>query len=128
MNRNIVTLLSVLFFSLQSFSNTSCKNATLPQIQLVKTSLQVTVRNNLGNLEEGAEVKLYKTNEDYQAGANMIAKEMTDEKGRAKFDELDPTVYYLDVRKGDMNNFGAGIKTDSLAAKRMNKVTIIIEE
>jgi hypothetical protein len=127
MNRNIVTLLSVLFFSLQSFSNTSCKNASLPQIQLVKTSLQVTVRNNLGNLEEGAEVRLYKTNKDYQDDTNMVAKETTDEKGRAKFDELEPTVYFLDVQKGDMNNFGAGIQTDSLAEKRMNKVTIIIE-
>jgi hypothetical protein len=127
MNRNIVTLLSVLFFSLQSFSNTSCKNASLPQIQLVKTSLQVTVRNNLGNLEEGAEVRLYKTNKDYQDDTNMVAKETTDEKGRAKFDELEPTVYFLDVQKGDLNNFGAGIQTDSLAEKRMNKVTIIIE-
>ncbi|MGD1894307.1 MAG: hypothetical protein ACFB15_27385 [Cyclobacteriaceae bacterium] len=35
--------------------------------------------------------------------------------------------YYLNVEKGDLNNFGAGIKTDSLVARRMNKVTIIIE-
>jgi hypothetical protein len=127
MNRNIVTLLTVLFFSLQSFSNTSCKNSSLPKLQLVKTSLQVTVRNNLGNLEEGAEVKLYKTDEDYRNDTNMVAKGTTDEKGRAKFTELESTVYFLDVRKGDMNNFGAGIQTDTLAEKRMNKVTIIIE-
>jgi hypothetical protein len=127
MNRNIVTLLTVLFFSLQSFSNTSCKNSALPKLQLVKTSLQVTVRNNLGNLEEGAEVKLYKTDADYQNDTNMVAKMTTDEKGRAKFTELESIIYFLDVRKGDMNNFGAGIQTDTLAEKRMNKVTIIIE-
>jgi len=127
MQRNILTLLSVLFFTLQSFSSTSCKNTALPQFQLIKTSLQITVRNTLGNLEEGAEVKLYKTDEDYRNDTNMVAKETTDEKGRAKFKDVEPTVYYLDVRKGEMNNFGAAIKTDSLAEKRMNKVTIIIE-
>jgi hypothetical protein len=127
MQRNIVTIMSVLFVSLQSFSSTSCKNSSLPQFQLLKTSLQITVRNNLGNLEEGAEVKLYKTDEDYRNDINLVGREITDAKGRAKFTELEPTVYYIDARKGDMNNFGAGIQTDSLAEKRMNKVTIIIE-
>jgi len=127
MQRNIITLMSVLFFSLQSFSSTSCKNSSLPQFQLLKTSLQIIVRNKLGNLEEGAEVKLYKTDEDYRNDTNLIGKEITDTKGRVKFSELEPTVYYIDARKGDMNNFGAGIKTDTLAEKRMNKVTIIIE-
>ena len=125
MKRNIITILSVLFVSLQSFSSTSGKNDAY--LQLLKTSLQVTVRNNLGNLEEGAAVKLYKTDEDYRNDTNLVAKATTDDKGRAKFTELAPTIYYLDVRKGDMNNFGAGIKTDSLVEKRMNKVTIIIE-
>ena len=100
MNRNFVTLLSILFFSLQSFSSTSCKSNTLPQIQLVKTSLQVTVRNNLGNLEEGAEVKLFKTDEDYRNGTNVIAQQTTDDRGRAKFDELESTVYFFGCAQG----------------------------
>ena len=33
--------------------------------QLIKTTLQITVRNGLGNIEPGAKVSLYATKDDY---------------------------------------------------------------
>lgn len=96
--------------------------------QLFKTSLKVNVRNELGNLVNGAEVTLYENKEDYEKSENPLAEKTTDEKGNAVFEDLQAKVYFINAEKGDANNFGAGEKTDTLTAKRMNKVTIIISE
>lgn len=96
--------------------------------QLFKTSLKVNVRNELGNLVNGAEVTLYESKEDYEKSENPLAQKSTDVKGNAVFEDLEAKVYYINAEKGDANNFGAGEKTDTLTAKRMNKVTIIISE
>lgn len=96
--------------------------------QLFKTSLQITVRNELGNLQEDVEVQLYKTQEDYDSNTNPLGEaQMTDKRGRVTFKDLEPTVYFVNAEKGDINNFGAGEKTDTLEANKINKVTIIIE-
>jgi len=92
------------------------------------TDLKVTVRNELGNVESGAKVSLYKTKDDYEKSANAVATETTDEKGNASFKKLAPTSYYLGAEKGDRNNFGAGEKTDTLRHNRINKITVIISE
>ncbi|MEQ9442349.1 MAG: carboxypeptidase regulatory-like domain-containing protein [Cyclobacteriaceae bacterium] len=106
----------------------SVPEADSSPIQFLKTSLQVTVRDNIGNVVEGAEVQLFTSKEDYQAESNPVGDIVySDDKGQAKYIGLEPRDYYVNVEKGDLNNFGAGIKTDSLAAKRMNKITIIIE-
>lgn len=120
----------VVFFlmSCQTVPSASVPPADDTPIQIFKTSLEITVRDNLGNIVDGAEVQLFKNKEDYQAEANPIQGiKYTDAKGRAKFTELDTQEYYINVEKGDMNNYGAGIKTDQLEQKRNNKVTIIIE-
>ncbi|SDK16208.1 hypothetical protein SAMN05421823_10230 [Catalinimonas alkaloidigena] len=95
--------------------------------QLVKTSLRVTVLNELGNPQENATVKLYLNEDDYKQSANPVATEKTDEKGRATFKELESKAYFVEAEKGDMNNYGLGTKTDKLVEKRMNKVNVVIE-
>ena len=112
------------------FLTVSCFSFDTPSNkQIFKTSLQVTVRNELGNLEEGAKVTLYKTEEDYNATINPVgeAKE-TDKKGRVLFEGLEPLAYFVQAEKGDLNNFGAGEKTPELDKNKINKVTIIISE
>ncbi|MEK6476421.1 carboxypeptidase regulatory-like domain-containing protein [Catalinimonas sp. 4WD22] len=124
------TYLLVVFFlmSCQSVPSAGVPAADDKPIQIFKTSLQITVRDNLGNSVEGAEVQIFTNKEDYQKEENPVQGiKYTDDKGRVKFSELDTQEYYINVEKGDMNNYGAGIKTDQLTEKRNNKVTIIIE-
>lgn len=99
----------------------------LMSFQIIKTQLTVTIRNELGNIEEGVTVQLYEKEEDYKAEKNMVAEAVTDEKGVAKFKELKAISYFVLAKKDDKNNFGGGEQTGVLEAKRINKVTIVIE-
>lgn len=96
--------------------------------QLLKTKLHVTVRNELGNLVEGAKVQLFSSKQDYEATKNAIATRTTNEKGIAVFTDLEEKFYFVNAEKGASNNFDAAAKTDTLRESRTNKVTIIISE
>lgn len=96
--------------------------------QLVPTSLKITVRNELGNLEGGATVTLYATKEDYEKSTNPVASGKTDAKGIVYFQKLEQLNFYMNAEKGDRNNFGAGEKLDGLAPNKVNKVTVIISD
>jgi hypothetical protein len=104
-----------------------CLFSTFLWAQILHTSLRVTVRNELGNLEEEAVVQIFLTDEDLRNGTNKVAEEKTDNKGRAIFRNLESVVYYVNVEKGDKNNYGGGQVTTKLTAKKLNNVTIIIE-
>jgi hypothetical protein len=110
-----IILASAFLFSLTSF-------------QLFKTSLRITVRNELGNLESGATVAVYKTKEDYEKNTNPVALDKTDAKGIVTYEGMEAIVYYVTAEKEDRNNFGAGEKTEALTPNKMNKMTIIISE
>ncbi len=128
MKKKLSVFLVLLILSCQSVPSASVPEADGAPIQLLKTSLEITVRDNLGNIVEGAEVQIFNTKEEYQKEENSIqGLKTTDNKGRVKFTDLDAKEYYVNVEKGDLNNYGAGIKTDELVPKRGNKVTIIIE-
>lgn len=128
MKKKFYTLLVLLVVGCQNIPSASVPEADDTPIQILKTSLEITVRDNLGNVVEDAQVKLFNNKEDYQKEENVVGEaKLTDGRGRAKFIGLDAKEYYVNVVKGDMNNYGAGIKTDELAPKRNNKVTIIIE-
>ena len=99
----------------------------LLSFQLIKTQLTVTVRNELGNIEAGATVQLFGTEEDYKTEKNVAAEGVTDKKGIIKFKELYPISYYVIVRKNDRDNSGGGEQTGKLEANKINKVTIIIQ-
>ena len=95
--------------------------------QLINTQLRITVLNELGNKEEGAEVTLYATEEDYRKETNpVLSTQKTDRKGRVTFKGLEEKVYFVMVKKGEMNNNGLGVQTEKLVGKKINKITIII--
>jgi len=96
--------------------------------QLFNTALKINVRNELGNIEAGATVTLYKTKEDYEKNQNPVKTGKTDEKGNVLFEKLETVSYYVQVEKGDKNNFGAGEQTGVLSKEKLNKATIIISE
>lgn len=95
--------------------------------QLIKTQLTVTVRNDLGNTEQGASVRLFETEDDYKAETNPVAEGKTDAKGNVKFKELKSITYYVIASKDDKDNSGGGEQTGKLEANRINKVTIVIQ-
>jgi len=118
--RNKLLLLSIGFFLvLSSFD-------TVPQNQLFPTKLRITVRNNLGNVEEGVAVKLYANEEDYRDGKNVIEQQTTDKKGRVMFKSLERKDYFIHATKGDMDNVNNGVQTGNLEEGKVNKVVIII--
>ncbi len=96
--------------------------------QMIPTSLKITVRNELGAIESDVKVALYANKTDYEKSANPVFAGTTDKKGLIYFQGLAALNYYLSAEKGDRNNFGAGEKIDSLAANKVNKVTVIISE
>ncbi|MFP4090060.1 MAG: carboxypeptidase regulatory-like domain-containing protein [Cyclobacteriaceae bacterium] len=128
MIHKVYFLLVLFVVGCQTIPSAGVPEADDSPIQFLKTSLQITVRDKLGNLVEGAEVQIFKNKEDYQQEANAVGGvAYTDKKGRVKYIDLESMEYYVNVEKGDMNNYGAGIKTDELSKNRTNKVTIIIE-
>src|SRR5689334_25056653 len=91
----------------------------LSNSQIFKTTLQITIRNELGNTESGAKVTLYKTEEDYNASQNpAFEAKTTDDKGRVSFEGVEPIIYFVQAEKGDRDNSGAGERTPKLDDKK----------
>lgn len=105
-----------------------CMLGALPsaEAQFIKTTLNLTVRDELGNTVEGATVTLYETEANYKEEKNPVIVGDTDKKGVVKFKELQPIAYYVIVRKGDLDNAGAGEQIGKLEANKINKATVII--
>jgi hypothetical protein len=95
--------------------------------QLIKTTLTVTVRDELGNTVEGAQVQLFEKEEDYTTEKNVAAEGVTDKKGVLKLKELKAIPYYIIVRKDDKDNSGGGEQVGKLENNKINKVTIVIQ-
>jgi hypothetical protein len=95
--------------------------------QIIKTQIHITIRNELGNTVEGASVKLFEREQDYKDETNVAAEGVTDAKGIVRFKDLKAISYYILAEKDDSNNFGGGEQTGRLEAKRINKVTVVIQ-
>ena len=95
--------------------------------ELLKTSLNVTVRDEVGNTVEGATIQLFEKEDDYKAEKNVVATEVTDEKGVAKFKDVKAISFYVLVKKGDKDNTGGGEQIGKLESGKINKVTIVIQ-
>ncbi|MFY0605983.1 MAG: hypothetical protein JXR10_04655 [Cyclobacteriaceae bacterium] len=120
-NFAFLTLIALIFLGTSSFNSTSAEDQLLP------TKLRITVLDGLGNITEGVTVVIYKDQEEYRNGENPVAEGITDKKGRITFDDVKPIHYFIDARKGDMNNDGEGVRTDKLQEGRLNKVNTVIE-
>jgi len=118
MNRFILIFIVLVYSSSMNKSD---------KLQIINTSLRITVLDDLGNLIEGASVNIYIKESDYREEVNPVVEEkLTDGKGRVTFKKLQSIKYFVLVRKGDLNNFGGGVEV-ILDAKKRNKVNIIIE-
>lgn len=92
------------------------------------TNLKITVLNDVGTFIEGAEVTLFNSDEDYRNETNAVMETVkTNDKGHVTFKKLEPKIYFVLVKKGDMNNDGGAAQTNKLEEGKLNKVNIIIE-
>ncbi len=106
---------------------TLLQTSTTSFAQIIKTSLTVTVRDELGNTVDKASVKLFEKEEDYTSEKNSVAEGTTDEKGVVKFKNLKAIPYFVLAKKDDKDNAGGGEQTGKLEEKKFNKVTIVIQ-
>jgi uncharacterized protein (DUF2141 family) len=95
--------------------------------QLFNTSLTITVRDETGNLVAGAEVKLFKSEQDYLKEQNVVMEGVSDAKGLVKLKKMEALSYYVIVRKDDKDNSGGGEIIGKLEEGKFNKVTIVIQ-
>ena len=100
---------------------------TFSQAQLINTSLTITVRDELGNTVEGASIKLFDNEENYNKEKNAIAEGVTEAKGTFRFKKIKATSYFVLVKKDDKDNAGGGEKIGKLEEGKFNKVTIVIQ-
>ena len=99
------------------------------QAQIFKTKLRVTVVDKLGNVVEDAKVILYKSKQDFDKEQNEVQPyQLTDRKGRVTFKNLQAIEYFVLVRKGDLDNFGGGVKISALSEGKVNKSNIVITD
>ncbi len=96
--------------------------------QIFKPKLLITVIDGMGNLVEGANVKVFATEADYTSSENELFGGKTEKKGKVKFVGLleEGKVYFIDVRKDNLTNDGRAVQTSPLT-KGTNRVNIIIE-
>lgn len=118
MNSKLILLFIIGFFS-SSF--------LLKPVQLINTSLTVTVRDEIGNTVAGASIKLFDTEENYNQEKNSIAEGITDAKGVYRFKKIKANSYFVLVKKDDKDNAGGGEKIGKLEEGKFNKVTIVIQ-
>jgi uncharacterized GH25 family protein len=90
--------------------------------QIRSTGVRITVFDRLGSLVENAKVTIYETREDYENEENAVAgPSFTDSKGRVTFKNLDVKVYFVQVIKGEENNYGDAEQTGELQKGKLNK-------
>ena len=91
------------------------------------TKVKIIVVNENNSLIEGASVSLYNSHERYKAESKPSASGKTNSKGFVQFKNLEERIYFIHVRKGDLNNNGGSIKTDTLHSSSKNRFQIMID-
>ena len=108
----------------------SDKDEPKPTPTPTPTSLELTVRNSLGNPINGATVKLFRSNSDFNNQANQVGStQLTNSSGVAVFSNLEPLQYFWRIESGCLNNINNSFtSTSPLAANTKNLATVIISE
>jgi hypothetical protein len=93
---------------------------------VLKTSLHITVRDEVGNVVPDANIKLYSNRENWEKETGHFAEGFTDAKGIFKFQEVNQLTVFVLIRKDDKDNTGGGEQT-TLEKGKINKVTVVIQ-
>ncbi|MCC5930850.1 MAG: hypothetical protein JJU28_16520 [Cyclobacteriaceae bacterium] len=101
--------------------------AFTPSNQVLPTNLRLTVLNNIGNPVQGAMVKLYANEDDYDEDTNAVAAAVSDKKGIVNFKGLETKKYFVRATKGKLSNADTAFETDQLVSGRINRINLIIQ-
>lgn len=94
-----------------------------------KTSLEITVVDKVGAIQQGAEVSIFYNKKDMLNDENSAAgPSYTDKKGRVKFKNLTKLKYWVKAEKGKLTNqSGDALETNTLYNGKKNKIIIVME-
>lgn len=113
-----------------SISLVLCMMFTACDLEENDSSIELIVKDNLGNPVQGASVKLYLEYSDLQAGIDQIGStQFTDVNGKAVFTGLSPVKYYWFAEKECLNNYNGAVTTaESLTEGVKNIVNCIVSQ
>lgn len=119
MKKSILILMVIISLAIPS----SCKKD-----EPTPTSLELTLKDELGNVVSGAAVKLYASQTDWTNGTNQVgATQTSDASGKVTFSSLSNIKYYWLVEKDCKNNVNGGVTSASaLTANVINPFNIIL--
>jgi len=118
MKKTILILMAVIGLTVLSY----CKKEPAP------TSLELVLKDDLGNIVPGASVELYSSETDWNAGTNQIGTTLTsDASGKVKFTNVSNIKYYWFAEKDCKNNVNGAITSASpLTANTTNSINVIL--
>lgn len=105
----------------------SCKKKE-EEVKPDPTRLQITVRDELGNVIPGSTVKLYTSQTDWEKQTNQVGStQFSDATGNVTFSDLSAIKYYFFAEKDCKNNFhGGAVTTTPLAANITTTVNAVL--
>ncbi len=108
----------------------SCKKdkKEVPAPVVIPTSLELTIKDIVGNIVPGASVMLYSTRTDWENSTHPVtgSSKITDASGKVKFTDLSSIRYYYDVAAGCKNNAHGNNSVSALSANANNTTEVII--
>lgn len=117
---SVIILISIISFCVQSCSKESIESPKT-------TSLEITLRDDLGNLIQGATVKLYPSETDYKNQTNSLSVKTSNASGVVTFDNLTSIKYYFSADKDCLSNAFGGVATaSSLVLNQKNNSVCVL--
>lgn len=119
MKTNILVLMAIICLAIPS----SCKKD-----EPAPTTLELTLKDELGNIVSGASVELYSSQSDWNIGSNQIGTTQTSNSaGKVTFTNVSDIKYYWYAEKDCKNNVnGAVTSANALTANMNNTFNIIL--
>lgn len=119
MKKSILILMVIITLAIPS----SCKKD-----EPTPTSLELTLKDELGNIVSGAAVKLYSSQTDWNNGSNQVGTTQTSNAaGVVTFTNVSNIKYYWFAEKDCKNNVNGGIASVStLTANTINTFNIVL--
>ena len=119
------SLLVVTLISLSSFCIQSCSKDSIESPKT--TSLEITIRDDLGNIIPNATVKLYQSETDYKNETNSLSVKTSNASGVVIFDNLTSIKYYFSADKDCLSNAFGGVATASILVlnQKNNSVCVL---
>jgi len=104
----------------------SCDNNN--PVPEVDTTLNIIVEDEAGNPVEGAEVLLFADGNDWSNKKNaLFAAQMSDSQGKASYKKIEPVEYWINIEKGNLNNWFTTTNTNgAIQEKKVTELKITI--